>query len=407
MQRARVSVTITSLTDIVAFACRGSTAIPGFSSLRVYCSVGLIAIHLHTITFFTANLVLKQHHVDNSRDSCFPCKQRRPTDRNDSKKRISMNSIYRDFGWLFMKLSMKIIILIITFIMLGVACWGCTMVEQRTFLPDLLNPGTYLRKWYDFREQHFDGQMDAAAILISDIKSGDFEKIHNILEALRKEEKIIENVSSWTKDFATYTKLLPNNKDPLHMMEMSEELFQEKLTQFLFSPDGSQYRGLFTFPRGSHLKCGEAAPPVSLVTIPFSYILMKDAAVYVPAMNKIKSLVKSANLTGINFPFATTYFIWETDEAIAVEFPRNLTVGLVAIFILTLLFLMDLQITFLVILCVIMSLVNTIGFGFFGDLKLNTSSLIIISTGLYVDYCVHVAHSFSKQTQGTSEERII
>ncbi len=34
----------------------------------------------------------------------------------------------------------------------------------------------------------------------------------------------------------------------------------------------------------------------------------------IPAMNKVKEVVKSANLTGEVFPFSKGYAAWETDE---------------------------------------------------------------------------------------------
>ena len=96
-------------------------------------------------------------------------------------------------------------------------------------------------------------------------------------------------------------------------------------------------------------------------------------------------------------------------ETMERELPRNMSIGLLAIFLLTLVFLMDFKISLFVNACVIFSLINTIGFGHFWGLTINiyTTCTLIISTGLYVDYSIHVAHAFLKQTGGSTEQRIV
>lgn len=34
----------------------------------------------------------------------------------------------------------------------------------------------------------------------------------------------------------------------------------------------------------------------------------------IPAMNRVKGILKRANFSGINFPFSKGYAAWETDE---------------------------------------------------------------------------------------------
>ena len=37
----------------------------------------------------------------------------------------------------------------------------------------------------------------------------------------------------------------------------------------------------------------------------------------IPAMNRVKNIIKSANFSGIAFPFSKGYAAWETDEVIS------------------------------------------------------------------------------------------
>ena len=40
----------------------------------------------------------------------------------------------------------------------------------------------------------------------------------------------------------------------------------------------------------------------------------------IPAMNRVKNIIKSANFSGIAFPFSKGYAAWETDEVISMYF---------------------------------------------------------------------------------------
>ena len=44
----------------------------------------------------------------------------------------------------------------------------------------------------------------------------------------------------------------------------------------------------------------------------------------IPAMNRVKNIIKSANFSGIAFPFSKGYAAWETDEVISMYFKGQL-----------------------------------------------------------------------------------
>ena len=58
------------VTNIVAFALGATTVIPALRSFCLFCSVGILAIFIYTLTFFTACMVLDQRRIDERRDGC-------------------------------------------------------------------------------------------------------------------------------------------------------------------------------------------------------------------------------------------------------------------------------------------------------------------------------------------------
>ena len=90
---------------------------------------------------------------------------------------------------------------------------------------------------------------------------------------------------------------------------------------------------------------------------------------------------------------------WEVDEIIGQELYRNLLIAIICVLIATLVFIADLRACMFVFLCVVLNLVNVIGYMHFWGLTIDivVSSNILISVGLCVDFSAHVAHAFMHQ----------
>jgi Niemann-Pick C1 protein len=213
MKYAGVSISITSITDIIAFAAGGSTSIPGLSSFCIYCSVGLIAIFLHTVTFFLASLVLKQQHVEDSRDGCFPCYRHAEWKPSEEIGRVTAARVFQVSGSVLLTPPVRTLVICVTLGVLGVGVWGCTEVKQSFSAKDILNKDSYLREWFDLREEHFTDDTATAAIFIEDVTEHDLTKIHELLTRLKKKKEIISDVNFWTGEFIKYVNLELNDDD--------------------------------------------------------------------------------------------------------------------------------------------------------------------------------------------------
>lgn len=67
-----VTITITSITDIIAFGVGGSTVLPALSSFCIYASVGIIATYFFQCTFFVACMTLDIRRAEENRNACCP-----------------------------------------------------------------------------------------------------------------------------------------------------------------------------------------------------------------------------------------------------------------------------------------------------------------------------------------------
>ena len=113
-------------------------------------------------------------------------------------------------------------------------------------------------------------------------------------------------------------------------------------------------------------------------------------------MNRIKSIIRDANLTTKVFPFSPFYTLWEIDEIIWAELYQNLGLATLAIYFATLVLLSDCRGSLFCLLSVVLTLTNVSGFMHFWGLAIEpaTSTLLIICVGLTVDFSAHIVHSF-------------
>lgn len=105
MKTSGSSITVTSLTDVAAFAVGATTVsasiiyltqiamflniiiffyfeqlLPGLKSFCIYSSVGIVAVFFFQITFFVGWLAIDQRRLESRRNAFFFCKKYKPTE---------------------------------------------------------------------------------------------------------------------------------------------------------------------------------------------------------------------------------------------------------------------------------------------------------------------------------------
>jgi hypothetical protein len=87
LRHAGVSLTVTSVTDVAAFAIGAVTLMPGLQSFCVSTALGLAAIYLLQISWFTAWLSLDEARIQSGRNSIVPCISVSKSDEGKSETR--------------------------------------------------------------------------------------------------------------------------------------------------------------------------------------------------------------------------------------------------------------------------------------------------------------------------------
>ena len=110
----------------------------------------------------------------------------------------------------------------------------------------------------------------------------------------------------------------------------------------------------------------------------------------------------------VAFPYAFDFPNWEEVGTIDRELWKNLGICFAVIVVIVLVLIPRPRVAFFVILSIVMSIVDILGFLFYWDITISGVSTIfvLVSVGLAVDYSAHIAHMFA-ESPGTSRERAI
>ena len=435
MEHSGVSISVTSLTDLLAFAVGATTVLPALRSFCIFCGVGILIVYLLQASWFMAWLVIDEHRQEDGRNGFLPCIKHNldPTNKSVKSKFNGFDQMkviqdaFVSYSNFIMKTPVKIFVIMSTVGLFSIGLWGNTLLVQKFDAMLFLPLDSYLVSWHNANEQHFPENGEKIFVFVTDLQlPEELDKLDEVLQELREQGDILHSIKSWYLDFKEYHKDYFEEKDGVKVTKLSKEAYQERLTRFLFSPKGSQYRMLFRFDKP--IKCGIPAPEAEvrlifnpldhrksrkilfqMFTMEFTHNLFSGPSEQVPAMNRVKRIIEAANFTGGSgrvFPFSRGYAAWETDEVISEELYRNLALAFCCIFVTTLLLLSDFYACIQVLSCVVLTMVNTAGIMHFWGLTIETVSCtnLIICIGICVDSAAHITHEFLA-TSGTKEER--
>jgi len=366
---------------------------PGLQSFCVTVAIGLASIYILQITWFTAWLSLDQRRIDAGKNGVIPCythKDHQPETYTNNSFQMKMKS---GFSKLLDSSLYKAIVILIGMALFAIGIYGWIEIEQ-IFYPFLLMPSdSYLREWIRFHKEHYPDNGWDATLYSGHLGHQDLASVDQLvtqLEKLETEHQYLRGVDTWWSHFKEYT-LEEHNKTWLSVA--NEQEFPTILSDFLYSSHGAKYKSSFKF--AEDLVCNQQAPEILASKFTISYVTLTTPDQHIPATSAVKSAINEAG-SPYNFSHVKIYASWETDIIIGSELWRNLGLSVTCVIVITFLLLCNIQICILVVLMVILSLTDIIGFLHFWDITIDIISCIsiVLSVGLCVDYAVHIGHAY-------------
>ena len=403
MKHAGVAITITTITDLLAFAIGASTVIPALASFCIYASLGLLFVYLYVITFFLAFFSYDQRRIEGLRDGCICCWIKdegwKPT--NKCSQESLLQTVFEKVSEFLVLLPMKIGILLVTLAILTGGIYGVVTLEISFDFKAFINEGTSLRNYMESKEVNFPGD-GAGGFVHFNISNyaADMDKIQNLLEdmehlATEDKKNILPGlIRFWFKDFVIFV-----NKTDFE--GYTETTFLEDLHLFLCQNKTKQrkkYEKDLKF--ASRINCSNPnqteAPQLILSSMAYQHPAFPLSSDAIRAMNEIFDVTKKYNFSGNVFAISKSYGKNIIMEIIGGELVRNMLMALGVVFLCTLILIADVASSFIVLLTVALTIVNVAGYANFWGLNIDTlfAVYMTISIGLCVDYSAHIAHGF-------------
>jgi len=397
LQHAGVSITVTSLTDVLAFGVGAVTAMPGLQSFCVCTALGLASIYALQVGWFVAWLALDEKRIKEDRNGLASCVRHHKSRTEDSQEEETGCRRYA-LSWYRSLLSSslyKVVIITISLCCLAFGVWGATLIRHK-FDPLLLLPShSYLSHFIAVNDQHYNPYRAwSAEVYTGSFNHSDLAKLNNLvtnLETLKQQQLYIQDYNCWWTHFNSFIEH-KTNFSSWKDIENSDD-FPIVLSDFLFSTSGSRFKIHFQF--SGELSCNKPAPKILATKFDIEYFPFDGPEEHVPAKDHIDYLISQSGLQDA-FSFVKIYAAWETDRIIGFELWRNMGLAILCVFIITLILLANLKICLMVLGIVILTLTNIVGFLHFWSITIDIISCIniVIAIGLCVDYSVHIAHAY-------------
>ena len=357
-------------------------------------------------------MTLDEQRVESGRDGLLPCivhHDYQPSACSNFEVGVIVMKYY---ARLLSSTIFKVITVILTVSLLAFGVWGWIGIKQK-FDPFLLLPSeSYLREWIRVQQEYYPDNGWSADVYSGELSYKDLENIEALSsgldnlkvngETLRGESllfKVVFNVSlySFSDVDCWWSKLKEYANDKTNYTSWTqfanEKEFPLILSDFLFSSYGSKYKPNFKFEE--KLVCNEGAPAVKASKFQISYFAFEGPETHIPARSAVTQVIESVK-SPYTFSHSKVYAAWETDEIIGYELYRNIGLAMICVFVVTLLLLCNIQICVMVILIVLCTLTDIVGFLHFWGITIDILSCvnIVLAIGLCVDYSVHIGHAF-------------
>lgn len=400
MRASGVGITITSLTDLIAFMAGAASNFIAVRNFCIYSGVAVIFCYLNNITFFASCMAINERRVADNRHygSCRRIKTKEElraegaSDRyimccggRPPKNRDEAESFIDKFPrWLIPKIVLKtpfkIGIIFIFIAYLAVAIYGCINLKQGLVFTQLVAEDSYYYKFSDWDERYFKRQTPVSFVIPKPYTYSD-RNTHVLIEDL-----IFSAQSNDYFDKSFEVNWLKIYKATSYYQDTSEKDFIEGFKRFIKDPKYAMFENDVIIDDKN-----------SEITTSRVYVIsadMKDSQAEGKMMLESRIIADAAEIDC--FAFSPYFVPYEQYVAILGQTLQTVGIALAAVFVVTCIFMPHPVLIVFVTLAVTMIMIGVFGYLIFLDVALSSITMIhlIMSIGFSVDFTAHICHGY-------------
>lgn len=399
MSGTGVTITMTTLTDLVAFAVSTNSQFPSIQYFCTYASLTITFAFLMIVTVFVAMMSFDVRRIKANRRNCLPmCYAPEPKEGQppwDEPQPQVSNRLMKRWAEFLMCPTVKTVVVLISLCLLGGGIYATIHVDQEFDRSLLAKEGTYFDEFVKIERKYFELPIETSIVSSGNVEYGTVSvqnEITELSEIVALNKYFEKDTVTWMGDFLKYC------ED--HNKSCDGDDFMASLKSFLSTSKFSYYNGDIKF--GQNETVIEASRITAFMRRSHSSVFKKDAM-----LSMRKDLSAKSKLPV--FVAAAPFVYLEQYAAILSETIRNLTIAALAVFIVTAPFLIDLSVSFLVFVGFVSLIFELFGMMWLLNVSLNSISMInlVMAIGFAVDYSAHVAHAFVKATDTSADKRVV
>jgi len=433
---AGVSLTVSSLTNVVAFAIGSSTVIPDLSSFCVYASLSFLCLWVLVCTFFIAVVVLdsKRQQPPNARLDVFCCfkSKREAKDLVESFEPSRLSRFISNvYARGIQKSWIKYPFLVVFAGWLAFCAYSLTNLEVEDVVEKFIPDGSYLKDGFRFQSVYFGGADTDVAVVFGEFDYfGKRSEVFGAADKFRFPDTFTSeapylrpNFEFWFEEFvadiqanSSELMLLPgeiaaDSELGDALFPISKALFLKYLRIWVDSPTNRfssdvVFEDPLTREGIVRSRFQTAHLPIGKETS--SGVFKEDTEEVVATVEKMREICNSFSFDSYPLGFKYTSD-WAVYEVIYTELWRNVGLALLSVALITLLLLGNIRASALVMLSVALTVLQVIAIlPILGEaIDTVTVVFLVLAVGLSADQSAHVTYAFCIAPGKSKVERAI
>ncbi|XP_064188549.1 patched domain-containing protein 3-like isoform X1 [Anguilla rostrata] len=410
-KEAACSITITTLTDVLAFYVGLITPFRSVWSFCLYTSSAILFCYIYSITFFGAVLVLNGRRENSNRhwlickkvpEECPPgrskvfslCCVGGAYDHQTGYEEIQpMNHFFKMYyGPFLTKTWTKAMVILLYAAYLAGSIYGCFQIQQGLDLKNLVPDSSYTVKYYKNEKEYFAGYGPNVMIIVKNQfpywnENSRFE-LDTCIEDFKNQPYVKKNgFTSWLKSYEDYA--VTNN---LNLKD--ETVFKTNLCSFLENSD---------------IKQDVNFTKQSIHSTRF-FIQMENITTAVDEMKMLNTLRDTARKCPVPLLVYHPAFIYYDQYTFIVSNTiQNIVVTTGVMLLISLLLIPNPVCSLWVTFSIASIIVGVTGYMALWDVNLDSISMIIlvVCIGFSVDFSAHISYAFVSSNKPTANEKAI
>ncbi|KAK7083691.1 Sterol-sensing domain of SREBP cleavage-activation [Halocaridina rubra] len=421
---AAVSITITSLTDMISFYIGAITPFPCVQIFCLYTGTAVLVTYVWHVTFFGGCMALSGH-IEKAQRHGVICKVVKPVSEaenesccykmfctggisesdpynpKDNEPHVLM-VFFRDYLAVLLNIpAIKALVVMVFLIYILGACWGCTMVKEGLERRRLSRDDSYSVDFYDLEDHYFrDFPYRIQVVITGDLNYSDPETQEQLIDLHQK----FENLSyvagplyteSWLRAWLGF---IDRNQDYLELNVSTEEDFIYNLREIYLPGPANPYAQDVTF--------NEDYTRITASRFIIQAYKILDA-------NDDKDMMETLRKVASDAPFNVTvfnpFFIF-FDQFVLVRTTSIQAISLAAavMMVISLIFIPNPLCSLWVAFSIVSIEVGVVGYMTLWGVNLDSISMInlIMCIGFSVDFSAHISYAYLAAKVDTPAERV-